>query len=187
MGEIRSIARARDNSADVELRDGTHRNLRGTNDVGSGNRGIMVEIAGLGRVTVPWNRFTKLTLLDGHGSGPARATYDNAAPLSGRLLTVAGTELDGRLVLDLDEAFAWDLLNGTDADGSDYDVPLALVRVLEPRSDGTCRVTLASGRVLELRDSQDVGEGNGGVLVFSEPDAAVHVPWSEVRRIDLQR
>lgn len=187
LGEIRALSRARDNSTDVELRDGTTRNLHGSNDVDSGNRGIMVEVEGLGRVTVPWNRFTKLTFVDGHGSGRPRKAYDNAAPLRGSVTLDDGTWHAGRIVLDLDEGFEWDLLNGTDADGLDYDIPLRLVTSLEPLAEGACRVTLVSGAQLELHGTNDTGEGNDGVLVLDDQDAAEHLNWSAIRRIDLER
>lgn len=188
MGEILSLARTRDNNTEAVLRDGTTQSLHGSNDVGSGNRGIMVEVAGLGRITVPWNRFEKLTFVDGHGSGPGRGSYDNAAPLTGTVTTDDGTAHTGRLVLDLDEAFDWDLLNGTDADGLDYDIPLRLVSRIEPREDLTCRVTLLSGTTIELGESNDTGDGNEGVLVLENPgdEDAEHLPWATIRRIDLE-
>ncbi len=184
MGDIRTITRARDNSAAVVLKDGTERNLSGGNDVNSDNRGIMVEVAGLGRITVPWKSFASLTFSEGHGSGPARTTYANAAPLQGQVAVADGGVLSGRLVFDLDEAWHWDLYNGVDADGLRYDIPFHNLQRIEPGPDNTCRVTLSDGQILELGEDQDTGRENGGVLVFvtegAEPD---HVPWSEVRSI----
>jgi hypothetical protein len=187
MGEIRSITRARDNSAEVVLQDGTRHNLRGTDDVGSGNRGIMVEVAGLGRVTVPWKRFTSLTFSAGHGSGPARVSYNNAAPLQGQVTDVDGRVLAGRLVFDLDEAWLWDLYNGRDADGLDYNIPFLHLARIESRPKNSCRVTLRGGQVLDLGEDQDTGRGNAGVLVFGAgAEAPEYLAWSRIRSVEFR-
>ena len=186
MGEIRSITRARDNSADLVLKDGTTRNLSGSNDVDSGNRGIMVEVADFGRITVPWNRFVSLTFSEGHGSGPGRSSYDNGGPLQGQVTDTAGNVHAGRLVFDLDEAWRWDLFNGKDSRGLEYNLPFHNLARLEPGPDNTCRVTLRGGQVLELGEDQDTGRENAGVLVFATAGAEpVHVIWSDVRNIVL--
>lgn len=186
MGSIRSIARARDNTSIVVLDDGSELPLRGTNDVNSSNRGVMVEVVDLGRVTVPWNRFEQVVFEAGHGSGRARATFANADPLRGRAETTAGRVLEGQLVYDLDEAFEWDVLNGKDDDGLEYDIPFAQVVRIEPLARARCRVTLHSGRVLELGDDQDTGAQNGGVLVFGDGhDQPEPISWDNLRSIEF--
>jgi hypothetical protein len=187
MGEIRTITRARDNAADVLMKDGSEHHLAGSNDVNSSNRGIMVEVAGLGRVTVPWRRFVSLTFGEGQGSGVARTAYANADPLFGQVTDTDGRHLSGRLVFDLDEAWRWDLFNGTDSDGLDYDIPFCKLARIEPGPQASCRVTLRGGQVLQLGENQDTGEENAGVLVFdTEGEAPEHVSWGRIQRIDFR-
>lgn len=48
----------------------------------------------------------------------------------------------------------------------------------------TCRVTLRSGRAMELGETQDSGDDHAGVLVFAnEGAAAEHVAWRQIRSI----
>ena len=188
MGDIRSIRRARDNTAEVTLKDGTVRRLHGSNDVNSSNRGIMVEVKDLGRVTVRWNCFERITFIDGRGSGPGRETYANSGPLRGSVTGDEHRVLSGRLVFDLDEAWDWDIFNGEAASGLEYDIPFHHIVRIEPGLDGSCLVTVKSGRLLELGDNQDTGEENAGMLVFkTEVADPIHVNWSRVQAIELSR
>ena len=188
MGSIESITRARDNSVEVVLKDGAVRHLDGSNDVNSSNRGIMVEVSGLGRVTVPWNRFENITFSEGHGSGPGRLTYANSGPLRGSVTGIDGRVHSGRLVFDLDEAWHWDVFNGETVAGLEYDVPFHNITRIEPGSEVefTCRVTLASGGVLELGNNQDTGKKNTGMLIFvpgvSDPE---YLSWSRIQVIEF--
>ena len=192
MGDIASITRARDNSVEVVLKEGAVRHLDGSNDVNGSNRGIMVEVADLGRVTVPWNRFDRITFSEGHGSGPGRSTYANSAPLRGSVTGTDGRVLSGRLVFDLDEAWRWDVFNGETAAGLEYDIPFQHITRIEPGAENagqqnSCRVTLRSGQVLELGNNQDTGLRNAGMLVFgAEGSDPVHLLWSRIRSIELQ-
>ncbi len=185
MGRIRSISKTRQNTARVETTDGRIQVLRGTNDVNSDNRGIMIEVEEVGKITVPWNRFERVTFESGHGSGRGRESYDHAATLSGTLRTHEGEAMSGQLVLDLDEGFAWDLFNGTDRDGLDYDIPLHEIVRLQPGDEGTCRVTLRSGAELVLQGQQDTGIRNRGALVFAGDGRPEHVVWSRIESIEL--
>ena len=57
MGDIRSITRNRENTSDIVLKDGAEFTMAGTNDVGGGNRGVMIENPVWGRVTIAWKTF----------------------------------------------------------------------------------------------------------------------------------
>lgn len=186
MGDIRSLARAeKKNATVITLKDGTTETLGGSNDVDKGNRGIMVESPEYGRVIIPWKRFFKVTFEEGHGSGPGRETYRNAAPLNGTVILNDGKALTGRLVYDLDEGWHWDLFNG-DINDLEYIIPFPLIRRITPLDGETCRVELRTGRTFDLTGTQDTGRKHGGMLVLP-PDGgpAVQVAWDEVALIEL--
>jgi hypothetical protein len=188
MGSIRSITRTRDNSSEVVTRDGIEYRLHGSNDVNSSNRGIVIEVENLGRVVVPWKRFESVSFSEGHGSGIGRDAYANAEPLRGRVGTADGRERAGRLVVDLDEAFQWDLFNGTDEHGIEYNIPFSFLQRVEPGEQDFCRVTLQSGRVLELGDNQDTGQAHAGILVFaSEGSEPERLLWNQIRWFEFDR
>jgi hypothetical protein len=186
MGEIRSIARAKkQNAVDLVFKDGSTQTLGGSNDVNDGNRGIMVENPAWGRVIVPWERFVRVTFSEGHGTGPGRETYDNGRPLTGTVALRDGGQINGRLVIDADEGWRWDIFNGS-VDGFDYNIPFFLIQTITPLADDRARLELRSGLVLELGENQDTGKENAGVLVFPPNDGRPrHLLWSEVAAIRL--
>ena len=186
MGDIRSITRNRENSADIVLKDGTAFTMSGSNDVGGSNRGIMIENPVWGRVTIAWKRFVSLTFTEGHGSGAGRMDFPEIQPLTGTVTGTKGETWSGRIVYDLDEAWTRDVFNGGLRD-LDYDIPFGLINSIEKMDDLTCRVNLLTGRTLDLSGSQDTGDKNAGVLVFAEgEDTPRYIPWSRVGTITFR-
>jgi hypothetical protein len=157
---------------------------------GDGNHGVYVDDPRYGRVLVPWEAFERLDFSDAD-SGPAYGDFPSGSPLRGSVTTRAGRRLAGRLVYDLDESETTETLDAP-AQGVDYTIPFGLVAsiVLPGREEGAQRakVTLQSGEELQLGLEGDLGERNGGMLVFAAGGARPeYVPWSEVARVDLDR
>jgi hypothetical protein len=181
--QVRRIARSRRGGSDVTLTDGRVLNLDGTNDVGSGNRGAAVDVAGVGRVIVPWNRFIAAELRMVPATSPGYADFAPPRALSGVVTTTDGRTLQGRLVYDLDEATTIDILHGA-LDECEYQIPFGLVASITPTVPGSCEVVLRDGRRLVLGGDEDTGEGHAGMLVFGEgrekPD---YVPWSGMKLV----
>ncbi|MBE0565495.1 MAG: hypothetical protein IH621_06055 [Krumholzibacteria bacterium] len=173
MGLIASLAKERDGTR-VVLRDGRSLLLTGTNDVNADNRGVAVEVADLGRVTVRWRDFVRADFDLPGASGPARGDFPAGGELTGVVTDKDGRRLAGRLVWDLDEGWTWDLLNGSQG-GTEYDLPMAAIARIEPEGDGA-RVTLRAGTVLLLDEGTDVTAANQGVLVMAD-GTTVRVPW----------
>jgi len=186
MGDIRSITRNRENSSDIVLKGGTAFTMSGTNDVAGGNRGVMVENPAWGRVTIAWKRFVSITFAESLGSGPGRSDFQEIKPLSGTVTDVGGGIWPGRIVYDLDEAWMRDLFNGEFRD-LEYAIPFGLINSIEKIDDLTCRVSLLTGRTLELGKSQDTGENHAGVLVFAAGEEMPrYIPWSKVGTLTFQ-
>lgn len=200
---IRSIARTSRHNLDVTLRDGRTIAFVGRRGDGPGRRGIAVDDPRLGRAVVSWSAFERVDFADPR-TGPGSAdlasgrAYDDfpiGHPLAGRLTTRAGRSLSGRLVFDLDESETTDTLDAP-SHGVDYSIPFGLVAAIEPAAkDGTgtrmARVSLHDGTVLELEPAGDLGERNGGLLVFvdgsEQVGASEYVLWSDVARLELDR
>jgi hypothetical protein len=185
MGQIRSIERRGRGSSLIELKDGRKLRLRGSNDVNSDNRGIMVEDPRFGRVTINWNAFDHLTFSEARGSGRGYQDFKPAGRLAGTVTNEDGEQYRGKIVIDLDEAEGWEILNGSYRD-VDYDIPLQLVEVIEPRGLAGSKVTLRTGETITLEEGQDVSDRNDGVLVFADDeDDPVYIPWDEVKEVRL--
>jgi hypothetical protein len=63
--KIKAIERRSRNSAWIYLKNGDQMKLSGTNDVNSGNRGIVVKDPYFGRVTIEWEDFDRCDFLKG--------------------------------------------------------------------------------------------------------------------------
>ncbi len=190
---IRAIARDSEDGALVSLRDGREFVLSGNRAVGRGNRGVYVDDRRYGRVLVSWTAFERLDFGDADGSGPAYEDFPPGQRLSGTVTTRSGDRLAGRLVFDLDESETTETLDAP-AGGVDYTIPFGLVAsVVLPDREGCgpgrhAGVTLHSGETLRLECAGDLGEGNAGMLVFTDGgESAEYVAWVELERIDLDR
>ncbi|MCI0408760.1 MAG: hypothetical protein L0191_09385 [Acidobacteria bacterium] len=186
MGRIRSIEKKGRNSSTVKLKDGRKLDLRGTNDVDSSIRGILVEDERFGRVKISWDSFRRVEFQSGQGSGRPYGDYKPGTPLRGTVTDHDGKTWKGRLIFDLDESESWEMLNG-DLHGIEYDTPMEMVRTIEPRDEDTSTIILREGRELRLEDSQDVAEANAGVLVIPGGGKSdQYVSWDQVQRIDFE-
>ncbi len=183
--DIGSISRQTADSSVVTMRDGRRIALSGTPDAGKGNLGVYVDDGRYGRVLVSWDAFESLELSAG-SSGPAYGDFPAGRPITGSVTTRAGRVLSGRLVYDLDESETTETLDAP-SKGVTYTIPLGLIASIVPgHGAGSARVTLHDGEDLRLDRTGDLGDGNGGVLVFTRgSDRAEYVQWSDVERLDF--
>jgi len=186
MGRIRSIEKKSRSSSTIELKDGRKFDLRGTNDVDSSIRGILVEDERFGRVKIPWDSFERVDFRTGQGSGRPYAAYKPGVALQGTVTDHEGKIWKGHLIFDLDESESWEMLNG-EHDAIEYDLPMEMVRSIAPRDQDTSTIVLRESRELRLEDSQDVTEANAGVLVIPTGGGSErYIPWDEVRQVEFQ-
>lgn len=190
---IRSIERHSRERARVTLLDGREVVLAGTRDVSRDHRGIYVDDPRYGRVLIPWDAFDRVDFSAvGAGAaddGPAYDDFPAGSPLTGTVTTRAGRRLAGRLVFDLDESETTQTLDAPSG-GVHYTIPFDLVDSIDRGGDATgrVRVTLRSGEALHLERSDDLGDGNAGMLVFANGrERPEHVGWADVERIDFGR
>ena len=187
MGRIASIERRGRRASVVKLQDGRELRMRGSNDVNQDNRGIMIEDARFGRVTVPWDAFERLEFSRTAKSGRGYDDYPEPEPLTGRVTDREGRTLTGRIVFDLDEASSWEILNGRTRD-IEFDIPFVNVAKIRPDGADVSLVTLRNGEEFELEDSQDVSDDNDGVLVYPGGDAdPTYIEWTEIDTIEFDR
>jgi len=112
--------------------------------------------------------------------------FADIQPLTGTVTDVEGKTWSGRIVYDMDEAWSRDVFNGEIRD-LDYAIPFDLINSIEKIDNETCRVSLLTGRTLDLGGSQDTGDNHAGVLVFAEgKDEPLYIPWSRVGTITFR-
>jgi len=185
-GNIRSIER-RGNSSEVVLKNGKNYRLGGSNDVDDDNRGIVIVTADNGRITLDWDDFEKVTFADAP-NGKMWSYTDFAAPekLSGVVKLTDGESIEGTIIYDLDETYGFEILDGNIED-SEMAIPFRLIKSIEPKNYTRSIVTLKSGTVLKLEESQDVDERHTGLLIFEDgKDDPQYVMWKEVEKITFK-
>ncbi len=188
---LRSIARHSSDSSLVTLLDGREIVFSGTREAGHDNLGIYVDDRRYGRVLISWDAFERLDFSPG-GSGPAYGDFPPGHPLTGSVTTRDGRRLAGRLVYDLDESETTETLDAP-SQGVDYTIPFGLIASIvlpgrEERGTQHARVTLHNGEELQLERSGDLGEGNGGMLIFVDgSQRPEYVLWTDVEQINFHR
>lgn len=180
-GKLASIERDRSGSM-VVTKSGRELYLRGSNDVNSSNRGIIVT-TDFGRVDIPWREFKKVTFSDAPNSGKAYSAFSSVQKLSGTVTTADGQTLTGTIVYDLDEEFTFEMLQGKD-DDVEYIIPMASIKSIVPRNYDNSEIVLKNGTELMLGESRDVSDENDGVLVFANGSSdPTYVRWEDVKEI----
>jgi hypothetical protein len=181
--DIREIERL-DRGSRVRLAGGQVLELRGTNDVDRGHRGVSVASPGLGGVDLPWRLVERVSFAEAPASPPYDA-FDGGRPIRGTVRATANRRASGRIVWDRDESFTWETLDGK-VDGIDPAIAFGDVRAIELllESPGV-RVELRDGRRLEMTGSSDVSADNRGIVVTAADGTTTAFIWNEVERVEL--
>lgn len=180
-GDVSVIARNSSRSARVTLQDGEQLVLRGTNDVDSSNNGISISDPGLGQVKVDWDGFEELRFHQPE-SHMGRDGFDGGHRLYGTVTTVDGDELTGYVLWDNDEAYSWEMLNGKDGD-VEFHVEFGQIQSVRHRSHRGATVTLLDGRTLQLSGSNDVNDGNRGIVITTDDGDSTLVSWDDFEEV----
>ena len=179
-GKLASIERGRGGS-NIVTKSGREMYLRGSNDVNSGNRGIIVT-TDFGRVDIPWNEFKKVTFSDAPSGAIAYSTFSDMKKLSGTVTTTDGKTLSGNIIYDLDETYTFEMLQGKD-DDVEYIISMGNIKSISPKNYDYSTVVLKNGTELLLGDARDVNEDNDGVLVFTGSGDPEYIRWEDIKNI----
>lgn len=190
--QIARIERLSSQASELTLRDGKVVRLEDSNDIDSGNRGIIVSDPGLGRVTVSWDEFESLELKDPpSGAYPAYADFDGGRRIKGTVSDENGEKHTGYVTWDDDEEYTWEILDGNYR-GVEFDIPFEKIQSIVKDTRRTTTVTLWDGREFRLRDSNDVNDENKGVFISSAEEskkggAETELDWDDFSRVDFSR
>ncbi|MCF8302374.1 MAG: hypothetical protein K9I94_03785 [Bacteroidales bacterium] len=157
--------------------------LKGSNDVNSSNRGIIVNVPGLGRVDIDWDEFKKLELDPDHQqSGAGYKDYGIPYRLEGTVITENGDNYSGYIVYDLDETWDYEILQGEDKD-MEYSIPFKHIKEIIPKNYEYSRIVMRDGKQLILGESHDVSDENYGILIAVNKEGYEYVPFVEVDKL----
>jgi hypothetical protein len=182
-GKIEAIERRSSSSAWVYLRNGDKMRLSGTNDVDSGNRGIVVADPDFGRVTVEWDDFDRLEFLDGGEKYLKRYDeFEDPEPLYGVVYDEDGDSYEGFIQWDDDETQSWEQLDG-EYRGLEVDVEFSQISQIEKISSRSCRITTRSGNTFKLSGTNDVNDDNKGIFVTTEDGEEIELDWYDFDKV----
>lgn len=176
---IKSIERDRSGST-VITNSGRELYLRGSNDVNSSNNGIIVNTE-FGRVDISWREFKKAEFTKAPNSGKPYSAFE-VKKLNGTVTTTSGKTLSGDLIFDLDEAYNFEMLQGSDHN-IDYFIPFSSIKSFAPRNYDNATIILKNGTELLLGEGRDVSEQNDGVLVFSGNGDPEFIQYENIKTI----
>lgn len=184
-GKIRSIEKT-GRGCDVTLKSGREIYLTGSNDVNSGNRGVIVNVPDFGRMEIEWDEFDKVVFDDDvKYFGVAYDEFPEPLPLAGTVTTIDDESISGMIVFDLDEAFDYEILQG-EYNGIEFSIPFRNIKKIIPKNYNYSKVELRNGQKLLLGDSHDVTDRNQGALIFIDNENQVYVPWENIEEINFR-
>lgn len=178
------IERYSSSGAALKLKSGQEIVLRGSNDVDSGNRGILIADPGFGQVQVKWNDFKKLEFR----SLEAPFSYndfDGGKRIRGTVYMADNTSYTGVIRWDNDEEYTWELLDG-EYDDMEFDIEFGKIKSIEKESSRAALVTVLDGRQFRLRGSNDVTDGNRGIFIEVTNGDLVVVDWDDFKRVEFK-
>jgi len=187
--QIDRIEKISSQASRIILKNGDEIRLDDSNDVDSGNRGIVVSDPKMGRVIVEWDEFEGLDFKEPSKDDIVKyGDFDGGKPLYGTVFDEDGDEYTGYILWDNDEESTWEVLDG-DYRGVSFDIPFANIKSIEKLSRRTSRITLWDGRQFKLRDSNDVDEDNNGIFVTSTPEGEpeTSLDWDDFERVEFRK
>ncbi len=145
-GNVESIEPRSRGRATVTLKNGEKIRFEDSgSDIGTGNRGIQVDVEGEGIIDLDWSDLERVEFFPEPDS--YKPTDESVQRLFGRVTTESGDDFTGYICWDADEIYSTDILDGEEK-GRDREVPFETIEVIEKRSSGSCNVKLKSGREL---------------------------------------
>ncbi|GAA0890981.1 hypothetical protein GCM10009122_06600 [Fulvivirga kasyanovii] len=171
------------NGSNVVLKSGNTYFLTNSNDVNSGNRGIIVSIEGTGKIEIPWKAFKRVDFSDARNSGLPYESYVIPQGLSGTVHLYEGASVSGQIIYDIDESWDVEILEGMD-DEIQYHIPFRNIRKVTPKNYDYSLVELKNGTSLLLGGMRDVSDENDGVLVLKHGENDQEfVQWKNITEI----
>jgi len=175
-GNIAAIVRTRDsNVIYVRMKDGNEIKLNGgSNDIGTKVKVLDPE---LGELEISWDRISKVEFL----STPQNLRENFGKPLFGTVETRRKGSFTGYIQWDHDERLGRDKLDGSTRDGK-VSISFDQLKSVYRREDGS-DVELRSGREFYVYGTNDVNNGNRGIVVTVEGIGNIEIPWKAFRGV----
>jgi hypothetical protein len=166
----------------LELKSGLEVELSGgSTDLGPELRQIQVVDSRGGVVELEWEDLAFVEFLQ----APSSASSGDAR-LHGTVTLRDGSRFQGYLAWDVDKILSSDLLEARDADDRRRSVPFSRIVSIRPTDRGAV-VALRDGERMELFGTDDVDDGNDGIVVSDPGLGQVEIDWEEMESVRFHR
>lgn len=178
-GDIKSIEPTGRSRARITIKNGVILEVSGEgySDIGGSVRVMDNE---LGEVNLKWERIEKVTFMAARNN---ELTRPFGTPIYGKVNAGRKGTFTGLIHWDEDERFQEEILDGKDR-GDDREIPFKSIRSIVKERNGVS-VTLKSGREFSLTGSNDVNNGNRGVIVFDPEVGRIDIPWRDFMELEI--
>jgi hypothetical protein len=174
-GEIKTIEPTGKKRADLVMQNGKRISVSGEgyNDIGLD---IRVMDPDMGSVEIDWGRINKIEFM----KTPKDLPNKFGKPLFGTVQAY-GEKFTGYIQWDHDERLSIDKLDG-DSEEGDLSIEFGKIQSIERRGWNSF-VVLKSGRELRMEGTNDVNDGNRGIIVTNKDFVSIDIPWREFEKV----
>ncbi|UCG62009.1 MAG: hypothetical protein JSV52_01590 [Candidatus Zixiibacteriota bacterium] len=181
-GHLRSMEIIDDDAVLLVTKSGLEFEMEnGSTDIGDEIREIVIEDEEEGEIELVWDDIERIDFKD----TPGRVESDFGKRLYGTLTTRRGEEYTGYVCWDIDELFEEDILDGNERRRK-RKVPFGDIASIERYSSNGATVVLKSGEDLLLRETNDVNDGNRGIIISDLGFGQVRVSWDEFEKLEFK-
>lgn len=175
-GDIKAIEPIGRSQVTLTMKDDSKVNVSGgSNDIGTK---IIVMDPGLGELKIRWDRINKIEF----ESGPTKLKSKIGDLLYGKIKTLRG-EFEGFIQWDHEECLTIDKLDGNNNNGR-VSIEMGDIKKIERFGRGS-KVSLKSGRELELFGTNDVDASNRGIVARTKEYGKVLVEWKDFEYVEF--
>ena len=174
-GHIKTLEPIDDDRVLLILKSGEEVELyNGSTDIGNAIREIVIEDESEGDVELLWDDIELIEF--------ESADYDDESyfgeRLYGTLTTRRGDEFTGYVCWDMDELFTGDILDG-DEKRRGRKIKFGKIKSIERYSSNGATIILTNGDEKLLKNSNDIDDGNSGIIISDPGFGQVIIEWDE--------
>ena len=174
-GDIAFLHNRGRDRVDLELKNGAIIQVDGgSNDIGAR---IYLEDYELGTIRLDWGKIKRVEFFQ----APPEERPEFGELLHGIVESRRGGTFEGFIKWDNDERVSNDILDGESRNG-DQKIPFGNILSISKDDHGS-EVSFPSGRTIFLDGSNDVSDGNRGVIIYSDKIGSIEVPWKHFESV----
>lgn len=178
-GNLKSLINDGDGEGTLVLKTGEEVVFSSSADLGSVREILLTDIRE-GDIYFDWEDIERIDFMK-----ETKAPDDGLERLYGRVSTRRAGEFTGWIEWDVDEVFNKDEIDGEEDGGRSRKLTLDRITSIERRSASSASVTLRDGKVMVMRNSNDVNSENRGIVVKSPEFGRVKVMWDDFEKVDF--